>query len=492
MALYHFHVDQISRSAGKAVVASAAYRAGEKLHDDYYGETFDYTHKGGVIVTKIMAPDYMPEPFYDRATLWNAVEAVEKHPKAQLAYSFDIALMNELSREDNWEMAIKYISDNFVSRGMICDVAFHEPEKDGISNPHIHVLCPIRPMNEDGTWGAKQRREYLVDADGNPLLDGKGRPLFNAVWTTDWGRPETLEEWRENWAKLVNDTFREKSIDAAVDHRSYKKQGLDIVPQIHEGPHVREMEKKGIRTAKGELNRFIRNMNMGIKALKNKLNNIIEAIAEISKEMSAMSMEPKEVSLLECLTKYFDERNAVAERFDYGSQKAKCTNLKKESRVLVVLRENHITTVDELREYAGQKQAELSDIAKSGNAKKNRVKEIKHILQYHAWYKEGKAIQEQVDRQHFKKRKAAMQAQKQEVLHKYYIAKRILTENNLLGKVDPVALKKEMQALETEANREYNRYKELSKDAKVLWDIVSYSQKMLSDRRTLRREERCL
>ena len=158
----------------------------------------------------------------------------------------------------------------------------------------------------------------------------------------------------------------------------------------------------------------------------------------------------------------------------------------------MVLRENHITTVDELREYAGQKQAELSDIAKSGNAKKNRVKEIKHILQYHAWYKEGKAIQEQVDRQHFKKRKAAMQAQNQEVLHKYYIAKRILTENNLLGKVDPVALKKEMQALETEANREYNRYKELSKDAKVLWDIVSYSQKMLSDRRTLRREERCL
>ena len=31
------------------VIASAAYRAGERLYSEYYGEYSDYTRKGGVI-----------------------------------------------------------------------------------------------------------------------------------------------------------------------------------------------------------------------------------------------------------------------------------------------------------------------------------------------------------------------------------------------------------------------------------------------------------
>ena len=46
MALYHFHVEQIKRSEGRTAVASAAYRAGEKLHNLWDGETHDYTKKG--------------------------------------------------------------------------------------------------------------------------------------------------------------------------------------------------------------------------------------------------------------------------------------------------------------------------------------------------------------------------------------------------------------------------------------------------------------
>ena len=48
MALFHLHVTQVKRSAGQSVVTSAAYRAGEKLYSEYYGEVSDYTHKGGV------------------------------------------------------------------------------------------------------------------------------------------------------------------------------------------------------------------------------------------------------------------------------------------------------------------------------------------------------------------------------------------------------------------------------------------------------------
>ena len=56
MALYHFHVTQIKRSEGRTAVASAAYRAGEKLHNLWDGETHDYTKKGGVILAEIILP----------------------------------------------------------------------------------------------------------------------------------------------------------------------------------------------------------------------------------------------------------------------------------------------------------------------------------------------------------------------------------------------------------------------------------------------------
>ena len=91
---------QIKRSAGQSAVAAAAYRSGEKLHSEYYGEDSDYTRKGGVICSEILLPSHAPPEYADRKTLWNAVEKAERGKKAQLAYSFDIALQNEFSLEE--------------------------------------------------------------------------------------------------------------------------------------------------------------------------------------------------------------------------------------------------------------------------------------------------------------------------------------------------------------------------------------------------------
>ena len=130
MALYHFHVDQIKRSAGQSAIACAAYRAGEKLYSEYYGETNDYSRKNGVLHTEILLPSNAPRSYADRQTLWNAVEKVEKNKKAQLAYNFDIALQNELSMEENISLALRFVQEHFVGKGMIADLAVHEPDKE--------------------------------------------------------------------------------------------------------------------------------------------------------------------------------------------------------------------------------------------------------------------------------------------------------------------------------------------------------------------------
>ena len=219
MALFHLSVTQTKRSAGQSAIASAAYRAGERLYSEYYGEYSDYTRKGGVICSDILLPSHAPPEYADRQTLWNAVEKAERGKNAQLAYSFDIALQNEFSLEENIALARQFLLENFVSRGMVVDFAVHQPDREdgGIPNPHFHVLCPIRPIEQNGKWGLKQRRVYELDEDGNRIRDANGKFVFNAVPTTDWGSPETLEYWRQTWAELCNAKFAEKGLDVGLD-----------------------------------------------------------------------------------------------------------------------------------------------------------------------------------------------------------------------------------------------------------------------------------
>ena len=310
MALFHLNVTQIKRSKGQSAIAAAAYRAGEKLYSEHYGETSDYSNKGGVICSEILLPDHAPREYTDRQTLWNAVEKAERGKNAQLAYSFDIALQNEFSLDENIALARQFLLDHFVSRGMVVDFAIHVPDTEpgGISNPHFHVMTPIRPIEANGKWGRKQRRVYELDEDGNRLLDADGNYIFNAVPTTDWGSPETLEYWREQWAARCNAKFEEKGLPERIDHRSYERQGIDLLPTVHEGPAVRQMEAKGIRTDKGEFNRWIKATNSAIRDIKKKITALLDWLKEMKAEMA----KPQTMDLFAMLQLYFDQRNAGA------------------------------------------------------------------------------------------------------------------------------------------------------------------------------------
>ena len=155
MALYHFSVKQVSRGKGQTVVNSAAYISGQKLYNDYYGQTHDYTKKSGVVFTEILTPEYVPERLSDRETLWNEVEQIEKSKRAQLAYSFDIALQNELTLDENIELAREFCWEQFVARGMIVDLAVHVRTRQSTfsctcSNPSFYRRRKLGKQAETG------------------------------------------------------------------------------------------------------------------------------------------------------------------------------------------------------------------------------------------------------------------------------------------------------------------------------------------------------
>ena len=188
MAIFHSHIQIISRGKGKSAVAAAAYRAGETIKNEYDGIVHDYTRKGGVVHTEIMLPGHAPNEYLNRAVLWNAVEKIEKAENSRLARELDIALPIELTREQNISLIREYVQRTFVDAGMCADLCVHD--KDG-KNPHAHIMLTVRPIGVNGKWGGKQRKDYILDHDGNKIYDPKKRQYkCRSIPSTDWDKRE--------------------------------------------------------------------------------------------------------------------------------------------------------------------------------------------------------------------------------------------------------------------------------------------------------------
>lgn len=139
MPVPHFNIKITQRSKGNSAVAGAAYQAGEKLFSEYDQKTKNYTCKKEVVYTEIMLPPNAPPEYADRATLWNSVEEIEKQWNSQLARRFVAALPREVPMELLPQMVKEYCEEQFVSKGMCCDFAIHDPDPPG-HNPHCHFI----------------------------------------------------------------------------------------------------------------------------------------------------------------------------------------------------------------------------------------------------------------------------------------------------------------------------------------------------------------
>lgn len=472
MALYHFHVTQVKRTKGLSAVASAAYRAGEKITNLWDGVTHDYTKKGGVVCTEIMLPSNAPKRFYDRATLWNELELFEKRGDAQLAYSFDVSLQNEFSLEENIEYAKQFVREQFLAKGMIVDFAFHLPDKEegGIPNPHFHVLAPIRPLNEDGTWGAKQHRVYNLDENGQRIKKENGEWDFTAVPTTDWGRPETLQMWREEWANFINRKFEEKGLDCRIDHRSYEDQGLDLLPTVHEGPHVRKMEKKGIRTEKGELNRWIKSINKMYRGLK----ATIQALKETIQELKAEFEQPQEIMLGDLLRQAWTARNEVASTYRRGVKKAKMKNRDRFMEEADYLSERQIFTLTDFEQHISSVEEQIDSLKAEMKHLQERMKELHSLSEMAEEYNTLKPVfdEMQKDKYRFKKVKEEYQEEHQSELKRFYMIRRKLKEAGYEKAPFPVKRwGKELEQLALDNSQKLEQYKGMRSELNTMYQI---------------------
>lgn len=290
MAIYHCSIKNISRSSGKSAVASASYRAGEKLEDRETGLTHDYTYKTEVAYSEIILCENAPREYQDRETLWNAVEEVEKQSNARLAREWEVALPHELTLEQSKELVRGY-AQSLADEGMCVDVNIHWKE----GNHHAHIMGTTRPIKENGEWGQKEKKAYKLDENGQkiPQIDpqtgeqkigARGRKMWQreTVEANDWNKTEKVEEWRERWAEHCN-RYLEK--EQQIDHRSFERQGIERIPTIHEGYVARQMEEKGQTAERCEINRDINAANIQLSALEHQQNLFTRLLEQLKERV---------------------------------------------------------------------------------------------------------------------------------------------------------------------------------------------------------------
>jgi hypothetical protein len=197
MAIFHLTAKTIGRNAGRSATAAAAYRAAARIVDERTGLVFDFTRKRGVDGSEILAPDGTT---LERAALWNAVEKAEKRVDAQVAREIEVALPRELSPDDMRRLVRAFVQEQFVARGMLADVAFHNLKG---SNPHAHILLTLREFGAAG-FGLKRR---------------------------EWNDRALCVEWRERWADHANAALSAAGLTARVDPRTLAEQAADAAEQ---------------------------------------------------------------------------------------------------------------------------------------------------------------------------------------------------------------------------------------------------------------------
>jgi len=285
MADYRLHAQIISRSTGKSAVKAAAYRAVEKILNERTGNFEDYTRKRGVLCTEILTPENAAVWMQDRARLWNGVEHREdkstRPGDAQLARELQLSLPCELTTEQNLELVRDFIKTKFVEHGVIADIAIHAPSRHGDDrNYHAHVLLTLREVGPEG-FGKKARLWEQQKGEGKR----KSWKQFEA---------ERLTEWRREWAEYENRALARYGHPERVDHRSLKDQGIDREPTTHVGPDANEMERRGVKTDRGDQNRKIKNANDNIDLLKKELAKSEKQLAELKQQQAAERAERRE------------------------------------------------------------------------------------------------------------------------------------------------------------------------------------------------------
>ena len=488
----HTHVDIVARSKGHSVIAKAAYNARDKLQDEYYGKTHDYSKKTDLVFSKIFLPEHIPKEFSNREYLWNEVEKIEKSKNSQLARNLLFELPRELNEQDRIKLISEFIEENFTSKGMIADCSIHNPmASDHEEQPHAHILLTLREIDSEGKWKPKCRKEYILDENGEKIKLKSGNYKSRKVNLNDWNEPDKAKEWRENFSKKANEYLARNNIAKRIDPRTFEEQGREELPQIHLGTSSYQMEKKGIQTERGNQNRKIIALNLEFKKLKEELSKLTSWIGSLLGSLQVKYDEYKQekkeeyenkaelFNLYEYISIYYDLQGEKARKLNpYASNKKIGADLRRFSKARIYLSDNGLKTIADLQEKISTLQSQNKKSSQDIKAKTARIESLNKCFAYADIIKDNKQVFEEWNSKSLFK-DSFYNSHKDEI-DKYKRARAILEKITGSSVIKSKDWKKEIQSLESEISK-LNRQSQSIKEEYESINHIKYAVKTVNE-----------
>lgn len=488
----HTHVDIVTRSKGASVIAKAAYNARDKLNDEHYGKVHDYSKKEDLVFSKIFLPEHISKEFSDREYLWNSVEKIEKSKNSQLARNLLFTLPRELNEEDRIKLISEFIEEYFTSKGMIADCNIHNPlASDNEEQPHAHILLTLREIDKQGKWKPKCRKEYILDENGEKIKLKSGNYKSRKVNLNDWNEPDKAKEWRENFSKKANEYLEKNGIVKRIDPRTFEDQGREELPQIHLGTASYQMEKKGIKTERGNHNRKIIAFNLEFKKLKEELSKLTfwigSLVGKLQSKYDEYKQEKKDelenkaelFNLYEYISIYHDLQGEKAKELKpYASNKKMAADLRRFSKAIYYLRDNKLQTIADLQEKIGTLQSENKNIHQEVKVKSKRIENLNKCFTYADIIKDNKATYDEWNNKTLFK-DSFYNSHKEEI-DKYKRARAILEKITGSSAIKSKDWQKEMKSLEDEITK-LNKQSQAIKEEYENINHIKYAVKIVND-----------
>ena len=358
---------------------------------------------------------------------------------------------------------------------MCADFALHDT---GNGNPHAHILLTMRPLDEKGAWLPKSKKEYVLDENGERVKLSSGRYKTRKVDLVDWNNQENAEVWRKAWADLANEFLERNNSRSRIDHRSFERQGIDQIPTVHVGVSATQMEKKGIPTERGELNRNIKAANRIMREIRQHISSLKDWLVELfnaKKAIQAEAQQPKSPDLATLLFKYMDIQKERGRKYSQSWQRQHTADeLKAIAKAVNLLSAKGISDLDEL-DVALSSVSKSADTIRAGMVQKEkRIKQLEKLIEYAQTYQRHKPIHDEYKQIRWKGKQEKFAEEHRADLALWEAANRYLRANLPDMKLTVKAWQTELARLTAEDKGEYAKLKERRAEVAELQKIRRY------------------
>ena len=274
--------------------------------------------------------------------------------------------------------------------------------------------------------------------------------------TTDWNDKGNVEIWRAAWAAYTNRALESAGRPERIDHRSSKRQGIDKIPSVHLGPTASQMEKRGIRTDKGEVNRQIAADNKLLKEIKARITRLYRwSKAETEKPQTQQSS-------LTALWEAQQQLNAPRTRT------GKIRALQESAALFSFLQANGIQSMQQLHEKIADMNSRYYDLRGKIVKAERRIATLTERGEMWEQYNQYKSIHKQLAKVKPEKREQFEQRHSRELIL-YDAAARYLKELKGSGEgITPKAWQREIDQLAPGKQTDTLAMKSMREDLKAV------------------------